>query len=98
MLRTAVAAYQPRPWLLVTAVFLLTLLLGFVIQAAGSLYLRWTADPIVLHYRTTLSYTSAIIGDAILLPLVNVFITTQLAIWRRRPHLAEIVPAFLGAA
>jgi hypothetical protein len=98
MLRTAVAAYQPRPWLLATAVFLLTLLFGFVIQAAGSLYLRWTADPIVLHYRTTLSYTSAIVGDAILLPLVNVFITTQLVIWRRRPHLTEIVPAFLGGA
>src|SRR3977135_4012608 len=88
MLRT-VAAYQPRPWVLLASVFFLTLLFGFVTQAAGSLYLRWTADPISLHYRTTLSYTSAIVGDAFLLPIVNLFIVSQLAVWRRRPHVAE---------
>ncbi len=95
MLRT-VALVQPRPWLLVGLVFLATLLFGFVTQAAGSLYLRWTADPIVLHYRSTLSYTSAIVGDAVLLPLVNVFAATQLALWRRRPHLAEVIGALLA--
>lgn len=97
MLRT-VTAYQPRPWMLLGAVFCLTLLFGFVIQAAGSLYLRWTADPIILHYRTTLSYTSAIVGDALLLPLVNVFIVGQLTVWRRRPHVAEIAGALLAGA
>ena len=97
MLRT-VAAYQPRPWVLLSAVFLGTLLFGFVTQAAGSLYLRWTADPIVLHYRTTLSYTSAIVGDAFLLPVVNLFIVSQLAVWRRRPHIAEITGAVLLGA
>ena len=95
MLRT-VAAYQPRPWVLLASVFLLTLLLGFVTQAAGSLYLRWTADPITLTYRTTLSYTSAIVGDAFLLPIVNLFIVSQLAVWRRRPHIAEVTGALLG--
>jgi len=95
LLRT-VAAYQPRPWVLLASVFLLTLLLGFVTQAAGSLYLRWTADPITLTYRTTLSYTSAIVGDAFLLPIVNVFIVSQLAVWRRRPHIAEVTGALLG--
>ena len=95
MLRT-VAAYQPRPWVLLASVFFLTLLFGFVTQAAGSLYLRWTADPITLTYRTTLSYTSAIVGDAFLLPLVNLFIVSQLAVWRRRPHIAEVTGALLG--
>jgi hypothetical protein len=97
MLRT-VAAYQPRPWVLLAGVFISTLLFGFVTQAAGSLYLRWTADPITLNYRTTLSYTSAIVGDAFLLPIVNVFIVSQLVVWRRRAHIAEIIGAVLGGA
>ncbi len=96
MLRT-VAAVEQRPWMLLASVFALTLAFGFLTQAAGSLYLRWTADPIVLHYRTTLSYTSAIVGDAVLLPLVNVFIVSQLTMWRRRPHAAEIVGSLLTA-
>ena len=95
MLRTVAAAYQPRPWVLLASVFCLTLLFGFVTQAAGSLYLRWTADPIILHYRTTLSYTSAIVGDAFLLPLVNLFIVSQLVLWLRRPHVAEVTGALL---
>ncbi len=97
MLRT-VAAFEQRRWLLVASVFFATLLLGFVIQAAGSAYLRWTADPIVLKYRTTLSYTSALLGDAFLVPLVNVFATSQLLQWRRQPRLAEVAGALLGAA
>lgn len=97
MLRT-VALYPQRPWLLLVVVFLTTLFFGFVVQAAGSAYLRWTADPIVLHYRTTLSYTSALIGDAILVPTVNVFITSQLYAWRRRASAGEVMAAVFGAA
>ena len=97
MLRT-IAVVEDRPWLLLALVFAATLLFGFVVQAAGSAYLRWTADPIVLKYRTTLSYTSAIVGDAALLPLVNVLITSQLALWRRRPRVAEVAGALLAGA
>lgn len=98
MLRT-VAAAQERPWLALGTVFALTLFFGFVTQAAGSVYLHWAGDPIVDGYRTTLTYTSALIGDAILLPFVNVFITMQLWEWRRRPHLSEVVLSMLvGAA
>lgn len=96
MLRT-VAAVEQRPWMLLVSVFAFTLTFGFLTQAAGSLYLRWTADPIVLHYRTTLSYTSAIVGDAVLLPLVNVFIVSQLTLWRRRPHPVELIGSLLTA-
>ncbi|MBI3521990.1 MAG: hypothetical protein HY071_02675 [Chloroflexi bacterium] len=96
MLRT-VTVVEERPWLLLAIVFAATLIFGFAIQAGGSAYLRWTADPIVLKYRTTLSYTSALVGDALLLPLVNVFITSQLAVWRRRPRIGEIVLAMLAA-
>lgn len=97
MLRT-VALAEERRWILLTGVFAVTLIFGFVIQAAGSFYLRWTADPIALHYRTTLSYTSALIGDAVLLPLVNVFMTAQLWEWRRRPHWTEVLAALFAGA
>ncbi len=96
MLR-AVAAVEERPWLALGAVFLATLLLGFAVPAAGSIYLRWTEDPIAYSYRTTLSYTSAVVGDAFLLPLVNVLISAQLWEWRRRPHPSEIaLSMFVG--
>ncbi|HEV8230667.1 MAG TPA: hypothetical protein VGQ86_11980 [Candidatus Limnocylindria bacterium] len=97
MLRT-VSAVEQRPWLLLGVVFCATVFFGFVVQAAGNIYLRWRDDPIVSEYRTTLTYTSAIIGDGLLIPLVNVFMTSQLAAWRRRSHLAEIAGAVLGAA
>ena len=98
MLRT-VAVAEESPWLALAVVFLATLFFGFVTQAAGSVYLGWTHDPIVHTYRTTLSYTSALVGDAVLLPLVNVFIAAQLWEWRRTPRASEIVLSLLvGAA
>src|SRR5438477_7441959 len=97
MLRTFTLV-EERPWLLLMGVFTVTLFFGFVVQAAGSFYLRWMADPIALQYRTTLSYTSALVGDALLLPLVNVFITTQLGEWRRRPRASEILLSLVAGA
>jgi len=73
MLRT-VARVEERPWLLLGLVFGVTCFFGFIVQAAGSAWLRWQDDPIAANYRTTLSYTSALIGDALLIPLVNVFL------------------------
>ena len=97
MLRT-VAAVEQRPWLLLGLVFIATCIFGFLIQAGGSVYLQLRADPIAFQYRTTLSYTSAIVGDGILIPLANVLITSQLVAWRRRPHVAEIGGAMLLGA
>jgi len=96
LLRT-VSAVEQRPWLLLALVFAATVFFGFVVQALGNVYLRWRADPIVTEYRATLSYTSAVIGDGVLIPLVNVFMTSQLALWRRLPKLREIGAAILGA-
>ena len=97
MLRT-VAAVEQRPWLLLALVFAATVFFGFLVQALGNVYLRWRADPIVTEYRATLSYTSAVIGDGILIPLVNVFMTSQLALWRRRPNLREVAGPIFGGA
>ncbi len=96
MLRT-VWAVEQRPWLLLASVFLATAFFGFMVQAAGNVYLNWRADPIVSEYRTTLTYTSAVVGDGLLIPLANVFITSQLVAWRRRPRVAEMVGPVLGA-
>ena len=95
MLRT-VAAVEQRPWLLLAIVFATTLFFGFLVQALGNVYLRWRADPLVTEYRTTLQYTSAVIGDGLLIPMVNVFITSQLALWRRRPGVSEIALSVLA--
>jgi len=89
VLRT-VAAVEQRPWLLLALVFVTTAFFGFAVQALGNVYLNWRGDPIVHEYRATLSYTSAIVGDGVLIPLVNVFMTSQLAVWRRRPRLSEV--------
>ncbi|HKW78496.1 MAG TPA: hypothetical protein VJQ09_05295 [Candidatus Limnocylindria bacterium] len=97
MLRT-VAAVEQRPRLLLALVFFGTAFFGFVVLAASTVYLRWRADPLVLEYRSTLSYTSAVIGDAALIPLVNVFITSQLTVWRRRPRASEIALSVLAGA
>lgn len=97
MLRT-IAIVEERPWLLLGAVFAATLFFGFVTQAAGSLYLRWTADPIVASYRTTLSYTSALVGDSVILPLANVFMAAQLWEWRRHPRSTEVFAALVSGA
>ncbi len=96
MLRT-VTAVEQRPWLLLGTVFFVTMFFAFIVQAAGNVYLNWRGDPIVSEYRTTLTYTSAVFGDALLVPLVNVFMTSQLVAWRRKPRVAEIVGAVLGA-
>ena len=97
MLRTF-AAVEERPWLALAAVFAATLVFGFAVPASGAAYLRWTHDPIDTAYRTTLSYTSALVGDAVLLPLVNVFIAAQLWEWRRRAQASEVALSLLGGA
>ena len=96
MLRT-VSAVEQRPWLLLACVFLATWFFGFMVQAAGNVYLNWRADPIVSEFRTTLTYTSAVFGDGLLIPLANVLMTSQLVAWRRKPRMAEVVGAVLGA-
>jgi len=96
MLRT-VSAVEQRAWLLLAVVFFATWFFGFIVQAAGNVYLNWRADPIVSEFRTTLTYTSAVVGDGLLIPLANVSMTSQLFAWRRKPRIAEIVGAVLGA-
>lgn len=97
MIRT-VAIVEQRPYATLATVAFLTLFFGFIVQAVGSAHFHWTADASLLQYRTTLSYTSAIVGDAVILPIVNVLIVSQLLMWRRSPKWTELAGAALGAA
>jgi hypothetical protein len=92
-----VASVEQRPWVLLASVFVATAFFGFLVQAIGNVYLNWREDPLVHQYRSTLSYTSAVLGDGILVPLANVFITSQLAIWRRRAAVSEVALSILVA-
>lgn len=68
-------------------------------NALGSVFLEWRHDPLVLHYRDTLDFTSAIIGDGFLIPIANVLVVSQLIAWRRAPRPREVFAALLfGAA
>lgn len=61
-----------RQFIIVT-VGLITSFFGFAAGALINLILISLNHPLVANYRTTLTYTSAIFGDGIVLPTVNMF-------------------------
>ena len=88
-----------RPTALLFSVALATYFFAFLINALGSALLEARHDPLVVHYRDTLDFTSAIIGDGFLIPIANVLVVSQLLQWRRVPRRREIVGALaFGAA
>lgn len=48
-----------------------TFFFGFAAGAVYNLYLIWTNSPIAFTLRTSLTYKSAIFGDGIVLPIIN---------------------------
>lgn len=94
----ALSFAEERPIALLFVVASLTFLFGFLVNAAGSALLEWRRDPLVTGYRDTLDFTSAIVGDGVLLPLVNVMVVSQLIQWRRAVRAREVVgPVLFGA-
>ena len=63
------------------AIFGLTGVAAFGVNAAGHAWMLWRGHPLVRQHRATLAYRSALIGDALLLPLVNVLLDRQLDAW-----------------
>lgn len=95
----AASLAEERPFALYILVALVSFVLGFLVNAAGSLLLEWRGDPLVTGYRDTLQFTSAIVGDGVLLPLTNVLIVWQLVHWRRAVRAREVAgPVLFGAA
>lgn len=63
-----------RPYVIIS-VGLGTLFFGFLAAAFLNLYLIWVGSPFINEFRAALTYKSAIFGDGILLPVVNMIIT-----------------------
>ena len=63
------------------AVFGVTSMAAFWINAAGHLWLLRRRHPLVCEHKGTLQFRSALLGDAVLLPLVNVLLDRQLREW-----------------
>lgn len=90
---------EERPTALLFAVALATYLLAFLVNALGSAFLEARQDPLVVRYRDTLDFTSAIVGDGFLIPIANVLVVSQLLQWRRVTRRREVVGALaFGAA
>jgi hypothetical protein len=51
-----------------------------------------------VHYKDTLEYTSAIVGDGFLIPIANVLVVSQLLEWRRIPRRREVLAALAFGA
>jgi hypothetical protein len=95
----AAAFAEARPTALLFAVALGTYVFAFLVNALGSAFLESRNDPLVTHYKDTLQYTSAIVGDGFLIPIANVLVVAQLLEWRRVPRAREVVGALaFGAA
>lgn len=85
------------------AIFGLTSVAAFWVNATGHAWMLWRGNPLVRQYRATLRYRSALVGDSVLLPLVNVLLDRQLEAWGEglRPgHLrrGDLIPALLIGA
>ncbi len=57
---------------------LATFFFGFGAGALYNLYLIQVNDPLVTQFRASLSYKSAIFGDGILLPIINMVMVSFL--------------------
>ena len=55
-----------------------TFFFGFGAGAALNLYLFLIHAPLVLQFRSSLMYISSIFGDGIILPIVNMFVVSNL--------------------
>ncbi len=95
----AVTLAEERPTALLFAVALSTFFFAFLMNAIGSAVLEWRRDPLVIGYRDTLDFASAVVGDGFLIPFANVLVVAQLVHWRRTPRAREVMASLaFGAA
>lgn len=84
---------------LIIAVGLATFVFGLLVGALVNLYFLAVHDPLVYELRATVTYRSAIVGDGLLLPLVNMAAAHFLLRERRHVGRGAVVAAvLLGAA
>jgi len=80
------------------AVGVFTLVVAFGIQAAVNAWLLYHQTALVEHYRATLGYRSAVIGDGLLMPIINMVIASMLLDWRKGITARSFAPAFVLSA
>lgn len=68
----------------VAIVGLATFVFGFAAGAALNLYMIRVKSPLIAEHRGSLSYVSSVVGDGLLLPLVNMVIASFLIAHRTR--------------
>ncbi|MBI2862920.1 MAG: hypothetical protein HYX89_08875 [Chloroflexi bacterium] len=64
---------------------------AFGILGFATIWLLWNGDPLVYNYRTTIQYKSAIIGDGVLVPLINMIIVSQLLEWKSKLNVKNLL-------
>ena len=86
------------------AIFGITSVAAFWVHAAGHVWLLWRGNQLVREHRATLAFRSALVGDSLLLPIINVLLDRQLSEWNdgpscpraRRKRLARSLLAGVG--
>lgn len=71
-------------------IFGLTSVAAFWINAIGHVWMLWRGNPLVHEHKATLEFRSALLGDALLLPLVNVLLDRQLEAWGDGLHTGQL--------
>jgi hypothetical protein len=80
-------------------VALSTAIAGLGVQAALHAWLAWRRSPLVQRQRGTLSFISALVGDGVILPVVNAVLAAQLRRWAQPLQLGRLLWALgTGAA
>lgn len=72
---------RSRHAVLPAVVALGTAIAGLGIQSALHLWLAWRRSPLVQQQRGTLTFISALVGDGLILPVVNATVAVQLRRW-----------------
>jgi hypothetical protein len=86
------------------AIFGMTSVAAFWVNALSHAWMLWRGHTLAREHRGTLQYRSALVGDAALLPLVNVMLVGQLEAWdedlrhvhKRRGRLIRALLAGIG--
>lgn len=79
-------------------IFILTGVAGFWINAAAHTWMLCRRNPLVRRYKATLQFRSALVGDTLLLPAVNVLLDRQLADWGHDDYSARLRRGYLAGA
>lgn len=84
---------------LLAATALITFAAALGVSGGTNVWMLLTKNPLIKEHRPTLTFRSAIFGDGIILPVVNVLMMRSLARWRPRLGMdTALLPVLGGSA